>query len=215
MQLFQKKNEAVSLNSKNYFNKEKIKSRQNHKQKNLKYENYITNKTINQFLLNNTNNCKDINTCLKQNKPIRLNYNKDIIQDRNGKENNSIINNNSYEYSKNLEQKISSMKNNMGFEGNDDEFIEYLKIIKLKADITSLVGYMFNNDEKLNEEEIQKCFYKLEQLKKNKNENENLLNIYKYIVEQLLPLQSKYKNEYKNDKLMEKDGHKLNFSNDI
>lgn len=217
MQLFQKKNQPnqpLSLNSKNYFNKEKVKSRQNHKSKNLKNENYITNKTINQFLLNNTNNNKEINTCLKQNKPIRLNYNKDIIQDRNDKENSSM-NNNSYEYYKNLEQKINNMKKNIGFEGNDDEFIEYIKIIKLKADITNLVGYIFNNNEKFSEEEIKKCFYKLEQLKKNKNENENLLNIYKYIAEQLLPIQAKHKNGYKNDKLMEKNGYKFNFSNDI
>ena len=204
IQLFHKKNQPiqpVSYNSKNYFNKEK-KSRQNyHKQKNLKCENYSTNKTINQFLLNNTNNCKEINNSIKQNKPIRLNYNKDIIRGRNGKE-NSFINNNSSSSgrSQNLEQKINIMKNNIGFEGNDDEFIEYLKVLKIKSDITNLVGYMFNNDEKFNEEEIKKCFYKLEQLKNNKNENENLLNIYKYIAEQLLSVQNKYKNGY--NKLM-------------
>ena len=212
MQLFHKKNQTnqpvgpVSLNFKNYFNKEKIKSRQNHKHKNLKYENYTTNKTINQFLLNNTNNNKEIDTCLEQNKPIRLNYNKDIILDRNGKE-NSNMNKNSYEYYKDLEQKINNLKNNIGFEGDNDEFIEYLKILKLKADITNLVGYMFNNDDKFNEEEIKKCFYKLEQLKKNQNDNENLLNIYKYIAEQLLPIQSKHK--------IGKNGNKFNFSNDI
>ena len=214
MQLFQKKsqpNQPVSYNTKNYFNKEKKKSRQN----NLNYENYSTNKT-NQFLLNNNNNYKELNTCIKQNKPIRLNYNKDIIQDRNGKE-NSFINNNSYEYCQNLKQKINNMKNNIGFEGNDDDFIEYLKILKLKSDITNLVGYMFNNDETFSEGEMKKCFYKLEQLKKNKNENENLLNIYKYIAEQLLSMQSKHKNGYKNknEKLMDNNGNKFNFSNDI
>ena len=215
MQLFQKKNQPSSLNSRNYFNKEKIKSRQNNnKNNNLKYENYTTNKTINQFLLNNANNCKEMNTCLKQNKPIRLNYNKDIIQNRSSKE-NTIIKNNSYDYRKNLEQKINNLKKNIGFEGNDDEFIEYLKIIKLKADITNLVGHMFINDENINDEEIKKCFYKLEQLKKNKNENENLLNIYKYIAEQLLSAQNLHKNGYKNDKLMNKNGNKFNFSNNI
>ena len=182
IQLFQKKNHASSLNNNHINNKEKIKSRQRHKNKFFNHDYYSTNKIINHFLLNKTNNNKSNKYDSNNDKPIRLNYNKDIGKEMNDKEDND----DSYEYNKTLQYKINDMKKRIGFEGNNDEFIEYLKIIKLKSDITYMAKNIFNSDEKVNEEDIKKCFYKLEHLKNKINENENLLNIYKYLTEQLL-----------------------------
>ena len=118
--------------------------------------------------------------CLNNNNPIRLNYNIDIDKTLNDKD--IIISKN-----KKIQQKINKIKNKFHFEGNNDEFIEFLKIIKLKADITNLVEKMFNDGKNLNEEIIKNCFYKLENFVNNKNnENENLLCIYQYLVEHLL-----------------------------
>ena len=187
IQLFQKKNQTSTLN--NFHNKEKIKSRQRHKQKFINNEYYTSNKIINHFLLNNTNNFKDIKLGLNHNNPIRVNYNMNINQEVNDK--NKIAKKNSYDYKNKLQKKINNIKKEIGFEGNNDKFIEYLKLINLKSDITNLVKNIFNNDEKSNEAKIKKCFYKLENLKSKNNENENLLNIYKYLSEQLLKMKNK------------------------
>ena len=192
IQLFQKESNQTSLqtnHSNSSHNKEKDNLRQRNKQKNTNhdYYAYASNKIINHFLLNKTNSNKVIKNGSNNDKPIRLNYNKDIEKEISDKEN---INNNSNEYKNNIQQKINKMKKKICFKGNNDQFIEYLKIIKLKSDIINMVTNIFtdddNDNEKVNEEDIKKYFYKLEHLKNNKNENENLLNIYKYLAEQLL-----------------------------
>jgi hypothetical protein len=187
IQLFQKESNQTSLqtnHSNSSHNKEKDNLRQRNKQKNTNQDYYASNKIINHFLLNKTNSNKVIKNGSNNDKPIRLNYNKDIENEISDKEN--INNSNEYKY--NIEQKINKMKKKICFKGNNDQFIEYLKLIKLKSDIINMVTNMFTDDdnEKVNEEEIKKYFYKLEHLKNNRNENENLLNIYKYLTEQLL-----------------------------
>ena len=186
IQLFEKRCHQSSLKTNhtiNSRNKEKIKSLQRNKEKCINNDYYSTNKMINHFLLNNTNNNKSVKNGQNHHKPIRLNYNVDIEKEIIDKENYS---NNSNKYKNYLQQKINEMKKKICFKGNNDQFIEYLKIIKIKSDIANIITNMFSDTEKLNEGDIKNYFYKLELLKNNKKENENLLNIYKYLAEQLL-----------------------------
>jgi hypothetical protein len=81
----------------------------------------------------------------------------------------------------------------VGHHGSDtstsDEFIKYLKVVKLKAELTQLVEMIFNNGEKLNEDNAKMCFCKLENFSDNKHhENDNILNVYQYLVEKLFEL---------------------------
>ena len=190
MQLFNKKNKPISLQTNRIHNNEKIKSRQKYKNKNLNHEYNTTNKVLNRFLIHNINNYnyKSKKSCLNYNKPIRLNYNNDTDKHNNCQDN---IDSNSYEKNKKFKHKINNVKKKIGYEGNNDEFIEYLKIIKLKADIIYIIQNMFN------EKDIKKCFWKLDDLINDNNyDNENLLNIYQYLAEQLLNLQIKNNNNY-------------------
>ena len=200
MQLFNKKNKPISLQSNRLRNNGKIKSRQQHKNKYLNHEYNTTNKILNHFLVNNINNYKNKTSCLNYNKPIRLNYNND--SDKYNKYKDIIINqyNNDNDIYDNIKKnKINYMKKKLGFEGNNNDFIGYLKIIKLKADITNFVEKMFNVSENLNEKEIQiqSSFYRLENLIDDNNyENENLLKIYQYLAEQLLIANNINKNNF-------------------
>ena len=192
IQLFQKKNKPMTLHINNFHNKNKIKSRQRHKQKFLNHEYNTSNKIKSHYMLNNTNNSKNI-LCLNRNNPIRLNYNLEIDKTMNEKD--ILISKN-----KKIQHKINKIKKTFEFKGNNDEFIEFLKIIKIKADITNLVENIFNKGKNLDEEGIKKCFYKLENMMNNtKNENENLLYIYQYLAEHLLNSNDIKKNEILDD----------------
>ena len=209
--LYHKKNKPNLLQEDNSYDKEKIKSRQKHKQKTLKNQYNTTNKIINHFILSNLNKNKKLNSCINDNNPIRINYNEkaknfDITprHDKNcditsGNDNSITLceNNNK---TKKIQQKINSMKKKVGFEGNNEEFIEYLRILKIKADITYLVENIFNNKENEDENTTKMCYKKLENLIENKNnEEKNLLNIYQYLVEQLLKTNNISKYNFLND----------------
>lgn len=204
IQLFHKKNKPYLMHGNNSHDKEKVKSRQRHKQNYLNKEYNTTNKIINHFMLSNANkNNNKMNSCINDNNPIRINYIRDYENKKN--ENNYGItprndnNNNLYENNKakKIQQKINNMKKKIGFEGNNDEFIEYLRIIKIKADITYLVENMFNSGGNSDEETTKMCFKKLENLIENKNnEEKNLLDIYQYLVEQLLKTNNINKNDF-------------------
>ena len=211
IQLYNKKNKSNLLHEDNSHNKEKIKSRQRHKQKTLKNQYNTTNKIINRFILSNLNKNKKMNSCINDNNPIRINYNEKsknfVITPRHDKNcdiisgsDSSIILCENNSKTKKIQQKINSMKKKVGFEGNNEEFIEYLRILKIKADITYLVENIFNSKENEDENITKMCYKKLEKLIENKNtEEKNLLNIYQYLVEQLLKTNNINKDNFLND----------------
>jgi hypothetical protein len=209
--LYHKKNKPNLMQEDNSYDKEKIKSRQKHKQKTLKNQYNTTNKIINHFILSNLNKNKKLNSCINDNNPIRINYNEKAknfdITPRHDKNcditsgnDNSITSCENNNKTKKIQQKINNMKKKVGFEGNNEEFIEYLRILKIKADITYLVENIFNNKENEDENMTKMCYKKLENLIENKNnEEKNLLNIYQYLVEQLLKTNNISKNNFLND----------------
>ena len=183
------KNKPISLNENNILlNEERTSCEQN----NINYKYNNIDKIKNHFMMNNTTDFKNIKSCVNHNKPIRINYNmeieKDIEKDYNINQKNE--NNSIYDKYKKIQNKIDNMKKKIGFEGSNEEFIEHLKMIKLKAEITNLVENMFTNNEDskdIDEEETKKCFQNLEKLINNKvTEDKNMLSIYQYLVEQLL-----------------------------
>jgi hypothetical protein len=192
MKLIQKmKTKPMSLNGSNFYNTKNIKSSHIHEQTNKNPQNNMSNKIKNHFMKNNKNN-KVINSALNHNMPIRINYYNKYLKE-NGinlkKENSKNC------HCHNIQYKIDDMKRKIGFEGNNDEFIEYIKILKKKADITELVINMFNNGKNIDENGIKNCFLYLEHLMSNKiKEDKNLLNIYQYLIEQLLQVNNINKN---------------------
>lgn len=186
------KTKPISLNGNDYYNKNKIRPSHMNEETHKDPQNNITNKIKSHFMINNPNN-KIIKSALNHNMPIRLNY-YDNSSKKNG--NNDL----KKENIKKAQNKINDMKKKVGFEGNNDEFIEYIKILKIKADITELVINMFNNDKNIDEDGIKKCFLNLEHLMSNKvKEDKNLLNTYQYLVEQLLQVNNINKNDILNN----------------
>jgi hypothetical protein len=171
-----------------------------------------TNNKFNKFKKTLNNCCSDIsindknmNSCINKNKPLRLSYfnnnenneinrlNFDKIYNLN--KYNNIIDNNI----KDIENKINLMKSKCNFGGDDDEFIKYLKVMKIKSDLTNLVEIIFNNGEDMDEEKAQECFNKLENLLEYKNSEDKIeLNVYQYLAEQLLKINNLNKNEIMN-----------------
>lgn len=188
------KTKPISLNGSNFYNNKNIKSSHIHEQTNKNSQNNVNNKIKNHFMMNNTKN-KVIKSALNHNMPIRINYYNNYRKE-NG--NDSVKEN--YKNNQNIQNKINDMKKKIGFEGNNDEFIEYIKILKIKADITQLIINMFSNDKNLDEDGIKTCFSNLEHLMSNKvKEDKNLLNIYQYLVEQLLQVNNINKNDILNN----------------
>jgi len=72
--------------------------------------------------------------------------------------------------------------------------------LKVKADITQLIINMFNNGKNIDGNGIKNCFLNLEHLMSNKvKEDRNLLNIYQYLIEQLLQVNNINKNDILNN----------------
>ena len=91
------------------------------------------------------------------------------------------------------------MKSKCNFGGDDDEFIKYLKVMKIKSDLTNLVEIIFNNGEDMDEEKAQECFDGLENLLEYKNSEDKIeLNVYQYLAEQLIKINNLNKNEIMN-----------------
>ena len=158
-----------------------------------------TNQIINHLDLNNSNDIRNTDFYNMKNKPIRLNYNyreyDEIMQKIYNKykskknENNPKLNLNNIGNIKYVQERIINLKEKFNFEGSNDEFIKYLKVVKLKAELTQLVEMIFNDDKKLNEDNAKKCFCKLENFLDYKyHENDNILNVYQYLVEKLFEL---------------------------
>ena len=182
------KTKPTSLNGSNFYNNN-IKSSHINEQTNKNPQKNMTNKIKNHFMINNQKN-KVIKSALNHNKPIRINYYNNYR-----KENGNNLKKENSKNAQNIQDKIDDMKRKIGFEGNNDEFIEYIKILKIKADITQLVINMFNNDKNIDEDGIKNCFLNLEHLMSNKvKEDKNLLNIYQYLIEQLLQVNNINKN---------------------
>ena len=183
------KTKPISLNENNVYNNKNIKSSHVHEKNNKNPQNNINNKIKNHFMMNNINN-KAIKSTLNHNMPIRINYYNNY-----SKENNLVKKN-----TKNIQNKINALKKKIGFKGNNDEFIEYIKILKVKSDITQLIINMFNNGKNIDENGIKNCFLSLEHLMSNKvKEDKNLLNIYQYLIEQLLQVNNINKNDILNN----------------
>ena len=120
------------------------------------------------------------------NKPIKINYiNKNFSCYNNGI-NFSICNDEEEKNDNYYKKLINNMKKDFGFKGNIDDFIEYMQIQNAKSDITLLVEKIFNVD-KNQPNNTKKCYKNLENVINNiDNENEDLLDIYQYLTEQLL-----------------------------
>lgn len=188
------KTKPISLNGNNFYNNKNIKSSHIHEQTNKNPQKNINNKIKNHFMMNNIKN-KVIKSALNPNMPIRINYYKNYR-----KENGNDLVKENIKNNQNIQNKINDMKKIIGFEGNNDEFIEYIKILKIKADITQLIINMFSNDINLDEDGIKNCFLNLEHLMSNKvKEDKNLLNIYQYLIEQLLQVNNINKNDILNN----------------
>ena len=164
-QLFQKfVNKQVTMDNSNTNIKRKINSKNNIITQNKNTFNKA-NKTLNYAYLNNSkNSIQNINSNINKSKPFKL---KILQNQQNTKvffqtyytknESYRECNNNYY----NINEKLNFLKNKFNFKGNNEEFIKYLKIVKLKSDITCLVEILFNNGENLNEEKAKECFNKL------------------------------------------------------
>ena len=198
IKLFQNKNKNKSKqHSINFNTKRKINSK--NKQINMNNKLNKTNQIINHLDLNNSNDIRNTDFYNMKNKPIRLNYNyreydeimQKIYDKYKGKknENNPKSNLNNIGNIKYVQERIINLKEKFNFEGSNDEFIKYLKVVKLKAELTQLVEMIFNDGEKLNEDNAKKCFCKLENFLDYKyHENDNILNVYQYLVEKLFEL---------------------------
>ena len=95
-----------------------------------------------------------------------------------------------------IQEKINKFKNKFSFKGNNEDFIKYLSIVKIKAEIVSLIETLFNNGEKIIKENAEECFYKLENFIDFKNkEKRNALKVYQYLVNKLLEINNLNKND--------------------
>lgn len=207
IQLFQKfKNKQATMKNNNLNMKRKPITKKN-KPSNNKFNK--TNQITNHLFLNNSkiDNNENMNSYINKNKPIRLNYNNnyqydEMLQKIKYKYNDDIKKENEYDiglYNSNtdlIQEKIDNLKNNFCFVGSNEEFIKYLKVVKIKAELTNLVEILFNKGEYLNEENAEECFYKLNNLVDYKNNEENnLLNGYKYLYEKLLEINNLNNND--------------------
>lgn len=207
IQLFQKfKNKQATMKNNNLNMKRKPITKKN-KPSNNKFNK--TNQITNHLFLNNSkiDNNENMNSYINKNKPIRLNYNNnyqydEMLQKIKYKYNDDIKKENEYDiglYNSNtdlIQEKIDNLKNNFCFVGSNEEFIKYLKVVKIKAELTNLVEILFNKGEYLNEENAEECFYKLNNLVDYKNnEEKNLLNGYKYLYEKLLEINNLNNND--------------------
>lgn len=207
IQLFQKfKNKQATMKNNNLNMKRKPITKKN-KPSNNKFNK--TNQITNHLFLNNSkiDNNENMNSYINKNKPIRLNYNNnyqydEMLQKIKYKYNDDIKKENEYDiglYNSNtdlIQEKIDNLKNNFCFVGSNEEFIKYLKVVKMKAELTNLVEILFNKGEYLNEENAEECFYKLNNLVDYKNNEENnLLNGYKYLYEKLLEINNLNNND--------------------
>jgi len=160
-----------------------------------------TNQLLNHLNLNNNTKVEqNMNSYINKNKPIRLNYNNDFKYEQIIKEIDDKFDDiKDYNINKDddelIQNKIDSLKNKFGFNGSNEDFIKYLNIIRIKSDLVYLVENLFNDGENLDEENAEKCFYKLENLLNYKsNKNRNILNIYQFLVEKLLEINNLNKN---------------------
>lgn len=95
-----------------------------------------------------------------------------------------------------IQEKINKFKNKFSFKGNNEDFIKYLNIVKIKAEIVSLIQTLFNNGQKMIKENAEECFYKLENFIDFKNkEKRNALKVYQYLVNKLLEINNLNKND--------------------
>ena len=169
--LFQRKNKPISFYENNCYKKHK----------NIKN---ITNREISSFMDVNRTVPKNMKSYVASNKPIRLNYNNDLQNDIIERKSHKKNINTSYN------EKINNLKQSISFKGDNEEFIEYLRIIKIKSDITKLILGMFQMDPYLNDEEIKICFNKIDKLSNNKIKKETG-QIYQYLVEELIKVNNR------------------------
>ena len=193
---------------------QKIKRKINKKDNKISINNRFnkTNQLSNRLNLNDLNNERNINmnSYINRNKPIRLNYDKknqydEIFQQINKNYNDDIKYDNEYNSSlnnnfENIQYKIENLKNHFNFKGNNEEFIKYLEIVKMKSDLINLIEILFNNGENLNEENAEDCFYRLNSFVDFKNKEEkSLLNGYHYLLEKLFEINNLNKNNNMNE----------------
>ena len=205
IQLFKKfKNKQIPIKNTNSNIKRKLNSKNNKTNINNKFNS--TNPLAYLINLNNSKSDLNMNSYLNKNKPIILNHNKkqrndEMLQQIMNKNNKDMKDENeNYLYLNNnieqIQEKINNLKYHFCFNGNNEEFIKYLKVIKIKADLTHLVEILFNNGENLNEGNAEECFCKLGNLLDYKfNEEKNLLNGYQYLFENLLKINNLDKND--------------------
>lgn len=208
IQLFKKfKNHQTPIKNANTKIQKIINSKKN--KQNMEYKFNNTNQIINHFNLSNTKIDKNLNlnSYINNNKPIRLNYNNNYNYDEisqricnklsNINKNENDIN--QYDNIESIQNNIDDLKHNFNFIGNNDEFIKYLKIIKMKAELTNLVEILFNNGKNIDERNAEKYFYKIDNMVEYKNnEEKNLLNGYQYLIEKLVEINNLNSNNFNN-----------------
>lgn len=196
----------------------KNKSIKNNKKEILQIQRLSNKSHRNLNIVNLTSNNSRQNSLID--KPIRINYKGDI-KNENCKNNNNYDvelsknkinklykkdyplndNNSSLETENEISQNIQDLKSRINFTGTNESFLEYIKMIKIKAEITYLLESMFKrkNDKIDGNGEYNKtknnnyrtnCFEEFRKIKitDEKKENEFTLNIYKYLSDQLIKL---------------------------
>ena len=198
-ELFQKyKNKNWIVNNTNTNFRRKINSKNNKSNINLQFNK--TNHVINHINFDDLNNNRNHDEYNNKNKPIRLKYNnkkqeKNEIEKQIFDNYNDIKKENEYDiYNLNnkekiIEEKINKFKTKFYFKGKNEDFIKYLNIVKIKAEIISLIEILINNGEKINKDNAEECFYKLENFIDLKyKEKRNVLKVYQYLANKLLEI---------------------------
>ena len=205
-ELFQKYKNNISIvnNNTNTNFRRKLNSKNN--KANLNFRFNKTNQIINHLSLNDLNNDKNQDTYTNNNKPIRLKYNNKNENDENKKQayykyddvikENEIALYNLNNKEEQIQDKINKFKTKFCFKGKNEDFIKYLNIVKIKAELVSLIEMLVNNGEKINKENSKECFNKLEYYMDYKlNKKRNLLKVYQYLVDKLLEINNLNKND--------------------
>lgn len=205
-QLFQKyKNRNSLINNTNTNFRRKINSKNNKANSNFRINK--TNQLINHLNLNEKKNTKDEDLYINKNKPIRLKYNNkkndyDEINEKiydkynDNKKENEYDSDNINNKEELIQEKINKFKTKFDFKGNNEDFIKYLNIVKIKTELVNLIEMIANNGKKINQENAEECFNKLEQFIEFKNnEKRNALKVYQYLVDKLLEINNLDKND--------------------
>ena len=143
------------------------------------------NKSKSYFLKNNNNSSR-----IYQNKIINYKFNSYFKKKYGKEEHKNYINNNNNNSDEDSSDspKINELMKTVNYKGDKKYFLNYLKEIKVKSDITTIVQNMIKNNNYIKKgKEINKSF-----TSRKNNNNKKLLDIYEYLLKNIKTKDNNY-----------------------